>query len=232
MRMLSRVEGIPLASLRAAVPSDWVCLRRNACSASTSGWLRIWASWWVTRLYGGCSCTTTRWAARPRLISWPRCGSSCAGVWRRAVSGFRRPRPGRTTIMRVIRYLRATLRRANWSNCAQWCVNTRVPPSSSFLLPRPFGDELFELMAAMSRAAGRPINWNVLCSCTPRIARSSSINWQGATTPRSWVVGSWPLLSPTVNGIGSTSAPGSYSTSCPGGNAHGAPRRGETRRAL
>lgn len=161
MRMLARVEGMPLRSLQEGVPWDWTTTAE-----------------FLDRLDGRTSPNTAFLVGHSALRRVVMGGAAVEGP----------ARPEQIEAMKVL--LRDGLRAgalgfsSTWSRSHNDHLGNPVPsrhatadelialcqvvsefPGTTLEFipaPPPFDDDLFDLMAAMSRAADRPINWNVL----------------------------------------------------------------------
>lgn len=161
MRMLARVEGMPLRSLQEGVPWDWTTTAE-----------------FLDRLDGRTSPNTAFLVGHSALRRVVMGGAAVEGP----------ARPEQIEAMKAL--LRDGLRAgalgfsSTWSRSHNDHLGNPVPsrhatadelialcqvvsefPGTTLEFipaPPPFDDDLFDLMAAMSRAADRPINWNVL----------------------------------------------------------------------
>ncbi len=161
MRMLARVEGMPLAALEAGVPWDWTSFaeylgRLDGKLAVNAGFL-VGHSALRRVVMGedavGHEASDEQLAAMVRLLHESLEGgglgfSSSAALTHNDGDG--KPVPSRYASRKELVSLAAALR--------------DHPGTSLEFLPTvgAFSDEHRDLMAAMSLAAGRPLNWNVL----------------------------------------------------------------------
>ena len=170
MRMLARVEGMPLESLEAGVPWDWRSFgeyldRLDGQLAVNAGFLVGHSA--LRRVVMGEDASR---AARPTPTSSPRCARLLAESLdgRRARASRRR---GRTTHNDADGDP-VPSRHATREELVALCARRRRPSRHDARVhPRRSAasrSEHIELMAAMSAAANRPLNWNVLASSAPR----------------------------------------------------------------
>ena len=191
-RMMAKVEGMPLAALEKGVdwtgrPSASTSTGSTAASGSTPG---SWSATARLRRYVMGADAVGNEATPEQLDAMVAC---CTRRSRPAGSASR-PRCRRPTATATAsRWRRATPAATSCSPCARRWASTRAPRSrASFegCLDK-FSDDEIELVAAMSAAAGRPINWNVLTvdSAAPTGCPAS---WRRPTGPPSRAGRSWP----------------------------------------
>jgi len=173
MRMLARVEGMPLEALEAGVPWDWrgfgeYLSRLDGRLAVNAGFL-VGHSALRRVVMGeravGERATDDELAAMVALLDESLAAgglgfSSSAAPTHNDGDG--KPVPSRHASTAEIVRLAGVCR--------------RHPGTTLEFLPTvgPFGDEHYELMAAMSLAADRPLNWNVL-----QVMAGANPVWEG-----------------------------------------------------
>jgi N-acyl-D-aspartate/D-glutamate deacylase len=161
MRMLSRVEGMPLESLQQGVPWDWTTFgqyldRIDGQLAVNAGFLVGHCA--LRRVVMGESATGKKAsaediAAMQKLLaeSLSAGGLGFSSSWARTHNdGAGEPVPSRHASREEILAL---------------CTTTGEHPGTTLeFIPTvgPFGEEHKAMMSDMSLAAGRPLNWNVL----------------------------------------------------------------------
>ena len=131
MRMLARVEGMPLTALETGVPWDWRSTAEFLEPAGRHADDQRGISRRVTRRSGAPSCTKTPPSRRPRPHRSPRCVASWPRVWPPGDSGSPRRTPPRTTITMVTRSPRASPRTRSSSPWPAPCGTTPAPASNS-----------------------------------------------------------------------------------------------------
>ena len=191
MRMLARVEGMPLESLAEGVPWDWTTTaeyldRLDGRLAVNAGFLVGHSA--IRRVAMGEDATrrtrrpasSTRWSG-----CWPRGSPRVASA---------SPRRGRrpTTTPRATR-CRRVMRR--WTSCSSLCKVVSAHPGTTLeFIPTVglFDEHDMELMTRMSLAANRPLNWNVLHVELAAAVRSRRTSSPRATTRPSAAAGCSP----------------------------------------
>jgi N-acyl-D-aspartate/D-glutamate deacylase len=175
VRMLAVVEGMPLDALRAGVPLDWASTadyldRIEGTLAVNSGFMVGHSA--MRRVVMGPAATER--AARPEeldtMVRLLRDGleaggmgfSSSWGVAHRDGDGA--PVPSRSAPVEELLALSAV--------CREFAGT-----SLEFLPPRvdTFDEDLRDLVTALSRAAGRPLNWNVMRATSGSTAASANL---------------------------------------------------------
>ena len=217
MRMLARVEGMPLEALEQGVPWDWRTTaeyldRLDGTLAINTGFMVGHSA--LRRVVMGEAATER---AAP-MTSSPRCKPCCARGWRPAVSASRRPgRPPTTTprVGRCRRGMPAPKRSSRWQPSA---ASLREPRWSSFPWPVvPSTTDVSELMIRMTVAAQRPLNWNIMSvhgQESARLARQARGERPRARARRQ---DRRPGHPEQLRRPGSPSGPGSCSMRCPVG---------------
>ncbi|HSS10104.1 MAG TPA: amidohydrolase family protein [Acidimicrobiales bacterium] len=161
MRMLARVEGMPLASLEAGVPWDWrtfdeYLARLDGTVAVNAGFL-VGHSAIRRAVMGddgvGSAATPAQIDAMVRLLHESLTAGGLGFSSSQAPThndGDGDPVPSRSASREELLALAGALR--------------DHPGTSLEFIPTigPFGSDHIDLMAAMSLAANRPLNWNVL----------------------------------------------------------------------
>jgi N-acyl-D-aspartate/D-glutamate deacylase len=161
MRMLARVEGMPLESLEKGVPWDWTTTaeyldRLDGTLTPNAGFLVGHSALRRIVMHDdavGRQATPEQIEQMQQLL---RDGLSAGGLgfsstWSRTHNDHEgHPVPSRHSSREELLAL-----------CA---VAGEFPGTTLEFIPgvSPFDDETFDVMAAMSRAANRPLNWNVL----------------------------------------------------------------------
>jgi N-acyl-D-aspartate/D-glutamate deacylase len=161
MRMLARVEGMPLEALEKGVPWDWTTTaeyldRLDGTLTPNTGFLVGHSAIRRAVMHGeavGHAATPQQVLAMQQLLhdGLAAGGMGFSSTWSRTHNDHNGdPVPSRHATRDELLAL-----------CA---VVTEHPGTTLEFIPgvAPFGDDLFDLMAAMSRTADRPINWNVL----------------------------------------------------------------------
>ncbi len=167
MRMLARVEGMPLESLAAGVPWDWRSteeyLDRLDGTLSVNAGFLVGHSALRRAVMGedavGHAATDEQVSAMAALLAEGLAagGLGFSSSWATTHSdGAGDPVPSR---------------HATHDELVALCTVVRNHPGTTLeFIPTvgPFGDEHVELMADMSLAADRPLNWNVLIAANAR----------------------------------------------------------------
>ena len=189
MAMLSRVEGMPLASLRTGVPWDWSTTgeyldRLDGRMALNAGFMVGHSA--IRRLVMGPAANerTATPAEISAMTELLRAGLAAGGMgFSTTTSDTHNDADGRPVPSRFAG-------RDEFLALARVCGE--YPGTSLELLPRgtdvgPFADEVAELMIEMSVVAGRPLNWNViqpsaagLGSCLAKLAVGDAAAARGA----------------------------------------------------
>ncbi|MET1003094.1 MAG: amidohydrolase family protein [Acidimicrobiia bacterium] len=161
MRMLARVEGMPLESLQRGVPWDWRSTaeyldRLDGTLVPNAGFLvghsAIRRAVMHDEALDGKASVEQLDAMRGLLAEGLRAGGlGFSSTWSTSHNDHEgHPVPSRA---------------ADLAELVTLCEVVGEHPGTTLeFIPglAPFGDDLFEAMAAMSRAANRPLNWNVL----------------------------------------------------------------------
>jgi len=161
MRMLARVEGMPLESLQKGVPWDWKTTAEffDRLDAKTSPNMAFLVGHSALRrvvmgdqaVQGPASAEQLE-AMKKLLRDGLAAGAfGFSSTWSRSHNDHHgTPVPSRHATPEEL--------------IALCSVVGEFPGTTLEFIPAPapFDDDMFELMAAMSRAANRPINWNVL----------------------------------------------------------------------
>jgi N-acyl-D-aspartate/D-glutamate deacylase len=161
MRMLSRVEGMPLDALRQGVPWNWSTTaeyldRLDGTLTPNTGFLVGHSALRRAVMHDdavGHEATGEQIAAMQQLLhdGLAAGGMGFSSTWSRSHNDHEgNPVPSRHATREELLAL-----------CA---VVEQHPGTTLEFIPgvAPFKEELFDLMADMSRTADRPINWNVL----------------------------------------------------------------------
>ncbi|MFP6565081.1 MAG: amidohydrolase family protein [Myxococcota bacterium] len=165
MKMLSRVEGMPLESLREGVPWDWTSfseyLDRLEGKLAVNAGFMVGHSALRRSVMGeaasGGAASTEDVAAMQALLAESLAGGGLgfSSSWARTHNdGAGKPVPSRA---------------ADRDEILALCRTTGEFPGTSLeFIPTigPFAEEHCEIMAEMSLAAGRALNWNVLVAQT------------------------------------------------------------------
>jgi N-acyl-D-aspartate/D-glutamate deacylase len=161
MRMLARVEGMPLESLEAGVPWDWTSTaeyldRLDGTLMPNSGFLVGHSA--IRRVVMGEDATARQATGDEvlRMQSLLRAGLAAGGM---GFSSTWSPTHNDHTGAPV------PSRHASREELLALCSVVREFSGTTLeFIPgvAPFGDDLFDVMTAMSVAADRPLNWNVL----------------------------------------------------------------------
>ena len=162
MRMLARVEGMPLESLRDGVPWSWTTTGEYLDAVEKTS-LGVNAGFMVghsaiRRIVMGRRRPGGRRRRRARRHAAPAARRSGRGRLRLLVvvganAQRRRPPDGALAL------------RHQGGDCSRCAGSTGEHPGTSLeFIPMvgPFDDWAVELMADMSATAGRPLNWNIL----------------------------------------------------------------------
>lgn len=161
MRMLARVEGMPLEALQRGVPWDWRTTsdffdRLDGTLAPNTGFLVGHSALRRVVMHEEATQKRASAAQLDAMKQLLRQGLAAGALgfsstWSRSHNDHEgNPVPSR---------------HATPDELVALCEVTGEFPGTTLEFipaPPPFGDEMFELMAAMSRAANRPVNWNVL----------------------------------------------------------------------
>jgi len=161
MRMLARVEGMPLESLQQGVPWDWRTTaeyldRLDGTLLPNAGFLVGHSALRRAVLHDDAASRAATREEIGRMCGLLRDGLAAGGM------GFSSTwSPSHTDHDGVPVPSRHATREELVALCA---VVGEFPGTSLEFIPGvgPFSDELIDLMAAMSRAANRTLNWNVL----------------------------------------------------------------------
>jgi N-acyl-D-aspartate/D-glutamate deacylase len=161
MRMLARVEGMPLEALQQGVPWDWTSTadyldRLDHTLAPNIGFMVGHSALRRAVMHAdavGHPASPAQLAAMQQLLhdGLAAGGLGLSSTWSRSHNDHNGdPVPSRHATREELLAL-----------CA---VVGEHPGTTLEFIPAvvPFGEDLFDLMAAMSRAADRPINWNAL----------------------------------------------------------------------
>ncbi len=161
MRMLARVEGMPLEALQEGVPWDWSGTgdyldRLDRTLTPNAGFMVGHSALRRAVMHDdavGHEATPAQVAAMQQLLhdGLAAGGMGFSSTWSRTHNDHQgNPVPSRHATREEILSL-----------CS---VVGEHPGTTLEFIPgvAPFGEDLFDLMAAMSRTADRPINWNVL----------------------------------------------------------------------
>ncbi len=161
MRMLSRVEGMPLESLESGVPWDWKTTgefldRLDGTLTPNAGFLVGHSALRRAVLHDEAAsraATAEEIGAMQALLheALAAGGLGFSSTWSRTHNDhFGHPVPSRHAVQGEL--------------IALCSVVAEHPGTTLEFIPgvAPFGEEQFDTMAAMSRAANRPLNWNVL----------------------------------------------------------------------
>ncbi len=161
MRMLARVEGMPLESLRDGVPWDWVSTadyldRLDGTLMPNAGFLVGHSALRRVVMHDDATSRRATPAEVAQMAALLRAGLAAGGM---GFSSTWSPSHNDHTGTPVPS--RAADRDEVLALCA---VVGEFPGTTLEFIPQvgPFSDDTVELMAAMSRAARRPLNWNVL----------------------------------------------------------------------
>jgi N-acyl-D-aspartate/D-glutamate deacylase len=161
MRMLARVEGMPLEALQAGVPWDWTTTaeyldRLDGTLMPNTGFMVGHSAIRRAVMHEdavGQQATPEQLAAMADLL---RQGLAAGGLgFSSTWSTSHNDHDGNPV----------PSRHATFDEVVTLCgVAGEFPGTTLEFIPAvgTFGDDAFELMAAMSRAANRPLNWNVL----------------------------------------------------------------------
>ena len=161
MRMLARVEGMPLEALQAGVPWDWKTTREyldrlDGTLTPNAGFLVGHSALRRAVLHDDAATRAATAEEITAMQALLRDGLAAGGLgfsstWSRTHNDHEgRPVPSR---------------HATRDELVALCsvVGEHAGTTLEFIPGvAPFDDEQFDLMAAMSRAADRPLNWNVL----------------------------------------------------------------------
>lgn len=161
MRMLARVEGMPLQSLQQGVPWDWATTaefldRLEGRLGPNAGFLVGHSALRRVVMHDdavGSPATPEQLEAMKDLLRKGLAAGALgfSSTWSRSHNDHHGdPVPSR---------------HATAEELVALCATAGEAPGTTLEFipaPPPFGEDLFELMAAMSKAADRPINWNVL----------------------------------------------------------------------
>ena len=161
MRMLSRVEGMPLEALETGVPWDWKSTaeyldRLDGTLMPNAGFLvghsALRRAVMHDEAVGRAARPEEVWAMEGLLREALAAGGmGFSSTWSRSHNDHEgQPVPSRHATRQELLDLCAVVR--------------EYPGTTLEFIPglAPFSNELFEVMADMSRTADRPINWNVL----------------------------------------------------------------------
>jgi N-acyl-D-aspartate/D-glutamate deacylase len=161
MRMLSRVEGMPLEALSAGVPWDWSSTaeyldRLEGRLLPNAGFLIGHSALRRAVLHDAAierTATTDEIAAMKDLLAAGLAagGLGFSSTWSTTHNDHQgEPVPSRHASRQELVGLAGVLR--------------THPGTTLEFIPAvgPFGDDVFDLMAELSRAADRPLNWNLL----------------------------------------------------------------------
>lgn len=161
MRMLSRVEGMPLETLEQGVPWDWRTTgeyldRLEGRIAPNAGFLVGHSALRRAVMHEdavGAQASESQVAAMRRLLGEGLTAGALgfSSTWSPTHNDHEgNPVPSRWSTRDEMLALSSVL--------------SEFPGTTLEFIPGipPFGEELFDIMAAMSRTANRPLNWNVL----------------------------------------------------------------------
>ncbi len=161
MRMLARVEGMPLESLQAGVPWDWVTTaqyldRLDGTLMPNAGFLVGHSALRRVVMHDEATAREATPAEVGQMAALLRAGLAAGGM---GFSSTWSPSHNDHTGIPVP---------SRWAGrdevLALCAVVSEYPGTTLEFIPQvgPFTDDTVELMAAMSHAANRPLNWNVL----------------------------------------------------------------------